>query len=163
MIASYVLDPGKRGHDLKVLSMEAFSHKPLDRSDVTGSGRSKVSFAEVPLERVSEYLCSAVDLAGRLANHLAEKAEEAGLTKLLADLEMRLVPMLSRMELSGIAIDDDFFQSMRGRLKRELDLIESDIFKLAGGEFNLNSTPQLRQVLFDKLEMPVLKLSLIHI
>ena len=157
MIASYVLDPGKRGHDLKALSMEAFSHKPLDRSDVTGSGRSKVSFAEVPLERVSEYLCSAVDLAGRLANHLAEKAEEAGLTKLLADLEMRLVPMLSRMELSGIAIDDDFFQSMRGRLKRELDLIESDIFKLAGGEFNLNSTPQLRQILFDKLEMPVLK------
>ena len=157
MIASYVLDPGKRGHDLRALSMETFSHKPLDRSDVTGSGRSKVLFAEVPLERASEYLCSAVDLAGRLANYLAGKVKEAGLTKLLADLEMRLVPMLSRMELSGIAIDDDFFQSMRGRLKRELDLIESDIFKLAGGEFNLNSTPQLRQVLFDKLEMPVLK------
>ena len=157
MIASYVLDPGKRGHDLRALSMETFSHKPLDRSDVTGSGRSKVLFAEVPLERASEYLCSAVDLAGRLANYLDGKVKEAGLTKLLADLEMRLVPMLSRMELSGIAIDDDFFQSMRGRLKRELDLIESDIFKLAGGEFNLNSTPQLRQVLFDKLEMPVLK------
>ena len=157
MIASYVLEPGKRGHELKTLSMEIFSHKPLDRSDVTGSGRSKVLFADVSREEASAYLCSAVDLAGQLAKHFCDKVEEAGLTKLLADLEMPLVPMLSRMELSGIAIDTEFFQSMRSRLKRELDLIESEIFKLAGGEFNLNSTPQLRQVLFDKLDMPVLK------
>ena len=157
MVASYVLDPGRRDHVLKTLSMEVFSHKPLERGDVTGSGRSKVSFSDVPVERASAYLCGAVDLAGQLATHLSEQVEESGLTDLLTDLEMPLVPMLTRMELAGIAIDDDFFRTMRSKLKRELDLIEEEIFKLAGGDFNLNSTPQLRQVLFDKLELPVLK------
>ena len=157
MVASYVLDPGRRDHELKTLSMEVFSHKPLERGDVTGSGRSKVSFADVPVERASAYLCGAVDLAGQLAAHLAEQVDEAGLTDLLTGLEMPLVPMLTRMELAGIAIDDDFFRTMRARLKRELDLIEEEIFKLAGGDFNLNSTPQLREVLFERLELPVLK------
>ena len=157
MVASYVLDPGRRDHDLKTLSMEVFSHKPLDRSDVTGSGRSRLAFSDVPVERASAYLCVTADLAGQLAAHLTEQIDEAGLTDLLRDVEMPLVPMLTRMERAGIAIDDDFFRMMRARLKRELDLIEEEIFKLAGSDFNLNSTPQLRQVLFEKLELPVLK------
>ena len=157
MVASYVLDPGRRGHELKTLSMEVFSHKPLQRGDVTGSGRSKVSFADVPVERASAYLCGAVDLAGQLAGHLGEQLQESGLRDLLHDLEMPLVPMLTRMELAGIKIDDDFFRAMRSRLKGELDLIQEEIFKLAGADFNLNSTPQLRQVLFEKLELPILK------
>lgn len=61
------------------------------------------------------------------------------------------------MELAGIAIDEDFFSTMRGKLQRELELIEEEIFKIAGGDFNLNSTPQLRQVLFERLDLPVLK------
>jgi DNA polymerase-1 len=61
------------------------------------------------------------------------------------------------MEIAGIAIDEDFFRGMRSKLKSELDLIQDEIFKVAGGDFNLNSTPQLRQVLFDKLELPVVK------
>lgn len=157
MVASYVLDPGRRGHALKTLSMEVFSHKPLERGDVTGSGRSKVPFYDVPVERASAYLCGVVDLAGQLAEHLRDQVAEAGLTDLLTDLEMALVPMLTRMELAGIAIDDDFFRVMRSKLKRELDLIGEEIFKLAGGDFNLNSTPQLRHLLFEKLELPVLK------
>ena len=75
----------------------------------------------------------------------------------MADLEMPLLPILTRMELAGIGIDEDFFRTMRSKLKRELDLIQQDIFKVAGGDFNLNSTQQLRQVLFEKLELPVLK------
>jgi DNA polymerase-1 len=157
MIASYVLDPGRRGHDLKTLSMDVFSHKPLDRGDITGTGRSRVSLADSPVERVRDYLCEAADLAGQLADHFEERLTAGSLDRLLRDLEMPLVPVLTRMELAGIAIDGDFFRSMRTRLKRELDQIQEEIFKLAGGDFNLNSTPQLRRVLFDELELPVLK------
>jgi DNA polymerase-1 len=70
---------------------------------------------------------------------------------------MPLVPVLLRMELAGIAIDVELFREMRTKLKVELDLIQDEIYKLAGGDFNLNSTPQLRQILFEKLELPVLK------
>ena len=157
MIASYVLDPGRRGHELKTLSMDVFTHKPLERSDVVGAGRKKVAFAEIPTERARDYLCESVDLAGQLAEHLESQLQEASLADLMADLEMPLVPVLTRMELAGITIDEDFFRSMRSRLKRELDLIQEEIFKLAGGDFNLNSTQQLRQLLFEKLELPVIK------
>ena len=157
MIASYVLDPGRRDHELKTLSMEIYGHKPMDLADVIGSGRGKITLPEAPVERARDYVCETADVAGRLADHLEERLAETGLGELMERLEMPLVPVLLRMELAGIRIDEDFFRTMRSRLKRELDLIQEDICKLAGGEFNLNSTHQLREVLFDKLELPVLK------
>ncbi len=157
MVASYVLDPGRRGHGLDVLGVEMFARKVLTRADVVGTGRAKVPLGEVPVERVRDFVCEEADLALRLEGVFSEQLEEAELGDLLRGLEMPLVPVLTRMELSGIRIDTDFFRAMRSKLKGELDLIQEDIFKLAGGEFNVNSTPQLRQVLFEKLGLPVLK------
>jgi len=157
MLASYVLDPGRRDHDLKTLCMEIFSHRPMERADLTGSGRGKVAFSEVPVPRARDLVCERTDLAGQLASYLRERLESSGLQELMDQLEMPLVPVLTRMELAGIGIDVAFFSEMRSRLKRELDLIQEEIFKIAGGDFNLNSTPQLREVLFEKLALPVLK------
>ncbi|MDA0328273.1 MAG: DNA polymerase I [Gemmatimonadetes bacterium] len=157
MIASYVLDPGRRGHDLQILSLDVFTHKAADVSDVVGSGRTKIAFAEAPVGRARDYLCEMADLSGRLAEHLDGQLDEASLGDLFADLEMPLVPVLLGMERAGITIDEGFFRSMRSKLKRELDLIEEEIFKVAGTDFNLNSTQQLRQILFEKLDLPVLK------
>ena len=157
MVASYVLDPGRRGHELATLSVEIFSHKPVAYADVVGSGRKRVPFAEAPIERARDFVCETVDLSFQLAQHFDEQLDEQGLTDLMADLEMPLLPILTRMELAGIGIDEDFFRTMRSRLKRELDLIQEEIFKVAGGDFNLNSTQQLRRLLFEKLDLPVLK------
>ena len=157
MVASYVLDPGRRGHELATLSVEIFSHKPVAYADVVGSGRKRVPFAEAPIERARDFVCETVDLSFQLAQHFDEQLDEQGLTDLMADLEMPLLPILTRMELAGIGIDEDFFRTMRSRLKREFDLIQEEIFKVAGGDFNLNSTQQLRQLLFEKLDLPVLK------
>jgi DNA polymerase-1 len=157
MVASYVLDPGRRAHDLMSLSLEMFSHKPRTYVEVVGTGQSAISFAEVPVERAKEYVCEAAELSLRLADRLAALLTDAPLRALLDDLEMPLIPVLTRMELAGITIDGDFFRGMRTRLKRELDLIQDEIFKVAGGDFNLNSTQQLRQILFEKLALPVLR------
>ncbi len=157
MVASYVLDPGRRDHELDALSTELFSHKPAALSDVVGSGRGKLPFAEVPVERARDYACERADLALRLADHFDEQLDASGLADLMAELEMPLVPVLLRMELAGIAIDEGFFKEMRSKLKRELDLIQEEVFKLAGGDFNMNSTQQLRTILFEKLELPVIK------
>jgi DNA polymerase-1 len=157
MVASYVLDPGQRAHDLTALALEAFSHKPRTYAEVVGTGQSAISFAEVPVERARDYACEAAELSLRLADRLGAQIAEASLGGLLDRLEMPLIPVLTRMELAGITIDGDFFRGMRTRLKRELDLIQEEIFKLAGGDFNLNSTQQLRQILFEKLALPVLR------
>ncbi|MGD8321733.1 MAG: DNA polymerase I [Gemmatimonadota bacterium] len=157
MIASYVLDPGRRSHAADFLSLEIFARKATTLADVVGSGRSKVPFSEVPVERARDYLCETADLALRLEERFAPELEDGDLIRLMEELEMPLVPVLARMELAGIRIDEDFFSVMRDRLLRELEQIQDEIFKLAGEEFNLNSTIQLREILFEKLEMPVLK------
>ncbi len=156
-VASYVLDPGRRAHDLGFLALELMARNTLAFSEVVGTGRKRVPFPEAPVDRARDYLCEQADLSLRLAERFSKELDEAGLRGLLDDLEMPLVPVLTEMELAGIAIDDDFFRSMRSKLKRELDLIQEDLYKMAGMEFNLNSTPQLRQVLFEKLGLPVLK------
>ncbi|MEQ1858078.1 MAG: DNA polymerase I, partial [Longimicrobiales bacterium] len=157
LVASYVIDPGQRAHDLTSLSLEAFSHKPGTYAEVVGTGQRAISFAEVPVERARDYVGEAAELSLRLSQRLGAQLVDAPLRHLFEDVEMRLVPVLTRMELAGIAIDQDFFRGMRSRIKGELDQVQDEIFKLAGGDFNLNSTPQLRQVLFEKLGLPVLK------
>jgi DNA polymerase-1 len=157
MVASYVLDPGRRSHEFEVLALELFARKVLERGDVVGTGREKIPFAEAGAERAAELLGQRVDLCLRLEERFAAELADRGLTELLTGLEMRLVPVLTRMELAGIAIAEGFFRDMRVRLKRELDLVQDEIFKLAGSEFNVNSTPQLREVLFERLGLPVLK------
>lgn len=157
MIGSYVLDPGRRGHGLDVLALEFLSRKAAAYGDVVGSGRAKVRFPEVSAEAARDYLCERVELALLLERRMAPEVSEGGLAGLDATLEIPLLRVLTRMELAGIAIDADFFKAMRARLKRELDLVQEEIWKVAGTEFNLNSTPQLREVLFDRMGLPVLK------
>ncbi len=157
MIGSYVLDPGRRGHGLDVLSVEFLDRKATSLEEVVGTGRSRVGFAEVSVERARDFLCERAELALLLEARLGPEMSREGLADLNATLEIPLLRVLTRMELAGIAIDVEFFETLRARLKRELDLIQGDIVKVAGTEFNLNSTPQLREILFERLGLPVLK------
>lgn len=157
MVASYVLDPGRRSHDLDALAMEILAHRTTPRAEVVGKGRQRIPFAEVALEAARDHACERVDCAWRLWSRFENELEEHALLGLFDDLEMPLVPVLARMEELGIRVDTDVLGEMSVRLRRELSLIEEDIYKLAGREFNLNSTPQLREVLFTDLELPVLK------
>ncbi len=157
MVASYVLDPGRRSHGLDDLALEILAHRTTTYADVAGKGRKEIPFAEVPLDEARDYACEDADLAWRLADRFRPQMAEHALTKLFDELEMPLVPVLAAMERAGIRIDAAFFRTMSGKLKGELELIEQEIQKIAGVEFNLNSTPQLRDVLFTRLELPVVK------
>jgi DNA polymerase-1 len=157
MVASYVLDPGRREHGLDFLALELFAQKTVSFQDLVGTGRNRVRLPEVSVEPARDHMCGVTSMALRFEERFSMELEEAELTHLMADLEMPLVSVLARMELVGIGIDESFFKEMRIRLKGELDLLQEDIYKVAGTEFNVNSTPQLRQVLFEKLELPVIK------
>ncbi len=157
MVASYVLDPGRRQHSLDALALELLGHRMISYSDVAGKGRSQIPFAEVGLPSACEYACEDADYALRLQERFAPELEEEAAEELFHEMEMLLVPVLADMELRGIRIDLPFFEEMSGRLRSELKLLEEDIHKEAGEEFNINSTQQLRRILFEKLELPVIK------
>ena len=156
-IASYVLDPGRRKHDLNVLCQDFLEFSMTPYRDVVGTGQKRISFSEVDQEKARDYAGQGVDAVLRLTDLFAAELKAQGLAGLFNDLEMPLVPVLVGMEREGIRIDPAFFQVMSERLDRDLTLIRDEIYKVAGAEFNLNSTPQLREVLFEQQGLPVIK------
>ncbi len=157
MVASYVLDPNRRQHSLDALALDLLGHRTTSYAEVAGKGAKQISFAEVDLDRARDYACEDADLTLRLKEIFEPRLREQGLLELFRDLEMPLVPVLARMEMNGVRIDVPFFHEMSHRLGHELGQIREEIFRVAGVEFNLNSTPQLREILFDRLGLPVIK------
>ena len=157
MVASYVLDPGRRQHSLDILATDYLGYTPIPYEQVAGKGRSQIPFSRVPLDQATPYACEDADIALRLMEKFGPELEEHRLMRLFRELEMPLVPVLADMEWHGIRIDAAFFREMSGKLARELELIQDDIWKEAGEEFNINSNPQLREILFEKLELPVIR------
>ena len=157
MVASYVLDPGRRAHSLAALALDILAHKTIPLSEVTGRGQKQVSFAEVTLEAACDYACEDVDFALRLYQRFQPELEQQKMEGLFHDLEMPLIPVLARMESAGVRIDEAFFREMSSKLKRDLELVQQEIWKEAGTEFNISSNPQLRDILYEKLSLPVLK------
>lgn len=156
-IASYVIDPGRRDHSVSGLALEYMKYRTRTLEDVAGKGRDSRPLSEVTPAEVRDYACEKADLALRLQQRTAEELESYELTGLFRDVEMPLLPVLAQMEWQGILIDRDFFARMSADLERALQLTTEEIYKIAGGEFNISSTPQLRTVLFEKLELPVIR------
>jgi DNA polymerase I len=157
MLASYLLEPGRREHDLDSLALQHLGHSPMSQEDLCGAGRNAVPLAQCAVGQVRTFACEKADIALRLRDRFEPDLEAHKLDPLFRDVEMPLVPVLAAMETAGIRIDRDFFGDLSGRLGRDLEQIQDEIFKEAGGEFNISSTPQLREVLFDRLKLPVLK------
>ncbi len=157
MVASYVLDPSRRQHSLDALSTDFLGYAPISYEEVAGKGKKQIPFARVPLEKAVEYACEDADLTLRLRDRFLPQLQEHKLEELFRSLEMPLVPVLAAMERNGIRIDATFFREMSARLARELELLQQEIWKEAGEEFNINSHPQLREILFEKMDLPVIK------
>ena len=157
MVASYVLDPGRRRQDLAALATDHLGRDVTPPASVLGTGKKRRAFADVPAGEVLAFACEQAELPLRLWALFAGKLAAQGLEDLFDELETPLIPVLAGMEMNGVGIDASFFGEMSRRLAGELELIRDDIHRVAGTEFNINSTPQLRDVLFERLQLPVLK------
>jgi DNA polymerase-1 len=157
MLASYVLDPNRRGHGLDSLAITLMGHKMISYAEVAGKGKAQLPFSEVSLERAREYACEDADFTLRLKELFEPQLEEHSLGNLFRELELPLIPVLVRMEANGIKIDVPFFKEMNEKLEGDLAALRAGIIELAGEEFNLNSTQQLREILFEKLNLPIIK------
>jgi DNA polymerase-1 len=156
-IASYVIDPGRRDQKLDSLALQHLSHKAITREDVCGKGKDERSIAECGVDAVRNYVAERADLALRLRAIFQDELDPNDLGRLFREMEMPLLVVLAEMEWAGIRIDLPFFAELQRKVARDLLLVQQEIFKEAGEEFNINSPPQLRAILFDKLQLPVLR------
>jgi DNA polymerase-1 len=158
MLASFTLDPSRRSHAIDALAMELLGIRMTSFTELVGKGKQQIPFPLVPVDDAAAY-CGA-DSATVLALHerFADELASTGLERVLVDLEMPLVPVLVDMEWTGIAIDRAHFAALARELERDLAVLEERIHGVAGVEgLNLNSPRQLAEVLFGKLELPVIK------
>ena len=157
MIASYVLDPGRRSHGLDMLALEFLGYEMMPYEAVCGKGKTAIGFDVVPIEKATRYSCEDADVTWRLAAMFDEQMEQLGVKQLFHNIEMPLIPVLAEMEATGIAIDVSVFDRLGGEMVAERHRVEGAIYVVAGEEFNINSNAQLRRILFEKLNLPVLK------
>jgi DNA polymerase-1 len=157
MLASFVLDPGRRSHDLDTLSLDHLGRPMRRYPEATAKGRGDVPFAELPPAEAAAYSAADAGTVIELHRYFAPRLQETALEPLLEEIELPLIEVLVDMEWAGIAIDRAVFDQLSRELTTDLIRLEAAIAAAAGGSFNLNSPKQLAAVLFDKLQLPVLK------
>jgi DNA polymerase-1 len=154
MLMSYVLDAGRNGHGMDDLSDRWLGHTTIKFDDVTGTGKARVTFDCVAIEKASEYAAEDADVTLRLGQALKPRLAAEGMTTVYETLERPLVPVLARMERRGIAIDRQVLSRLSGEFAQKAAGLEHDIQKLAGAEFNPGSPKQLGDILFGTMKLP---------
>jgi len=157
MLASFVLDPGRRSHALDELARERFNVEMQTYAGLVGRGRAERPFAAIPVVDAARYCCADTEMVLRLREAFAGELEDHRLLPLLETIEIPLVGVLVDMEWHGMLVDKALLGEIGRGLTKELAELERAIYQAAGREFNINSTPQLRTVLFEKLQLPTLK------
>ncbi|WKS81166.1 DNA polymerase I [Edwardsiella tarda] len=158
MLESYVLNSVAGRHDMDSLAARHLDHKTITFEEVAGKGKGQLTFNQIPLEQAAEYAAEDADVTLRLHQRLWPTLEsEAGPHHVFCDIDMPLVPVLSRMERTGVLIDSAILGQHSQELAVRLSALEQQAHTLADEPFNLSSTKQLQSILFDKQQLPILK------
>ena len=157
MLASFVIDPGRRSHGLEVLAREHIASELRSVDVLRGKGKSARTLDLATADEVAECVCRRVVGALDLRDHLEQELDARGGRELLTTIEMPLVHVLADMESAGITLDRAAMAVLAQQFQAELVDLERRIHDEAGTDFNINSTPQLRHVLFEKLQLPIIK------
>jgi len=157
MVASSLLTPNTSRNSLDDLCRARFGYRAITYAEVAGKGKDAVTLDRVPALTIKNYACEDADMAFRLYETLAPELKNADLEDYCREIELPLVPVLARMELAGVRIDSDYMDALARRLRERAGTLEGEIHRLAGDEFNVNSTQQLADVLFNRLGIPPVK------
>jgi len=153
MIAEFVTDPGSRNLGLKGLAFVRLGEQMTEIEELIGKGKNQVSMAEVDVGVAAAYAAADAEITLRLMPILRDELDRVGGMKLMEDIEMPLITVLADMEMSGILLNLPFFASMSEELQGRLNEIAKQVYQSVGKEFNLNSTQQLSDVLFNRLRL----------
>lgn len=156
MLASYVLDSTLR-HNMDDLAIRHLSYSTIHFEDVAGKGAKQLTFNQVDIETAAPYAAEDADITLRLHQTLWPQLEDIkSLQSVYRDIEMPLLPVLSRMERNGVLLDVNMLAKQSKQLTQRLKELELEIYEIAGEEFNIGSPKQLQVILFEKLELPII-------
>jgi len=153
MLLSYVLEGGLHGHGMDELSELHLGHATIKFSDVTGSGKSQITFDRVPLDQALAYAAEDADVTYRLHRVLKPRLAAEHLVTVYETLERPLVPVLAAMEREGIRVDAGVLKDLSDDFAKRLAHLEGNVHRLAGREFNVGSPKQLGEILFDEMKL----------
>ncbi len=159
MTMAWLLDPASRALGLKDQAALELEWQMTEISELIGKGRKQVTIDQVEVAAVGAYCGADVDATIQLFEKLVPRLKEAGMWALYEEIELPLLPVLTDMEMAGIKLDLAYLAEMSTRLAERLVTLEADLFALVGHEFNLRSTQQMSQVLFEELKFPTKGLS----
>src|SRR5262245_33171119 len=154
MLISYVLEGALHGHGMDELSEMHLQHTPIKFSDVAGSGKTLITFDQVPLDKARDYSAEDADVTLRLHQALKPRLTAERLVTMYETIERPLIPIVADMELAGIKVDRAQLNKLSNDFSDRLAELETQIHKLAGHEFNIGSPKQLGEVLFDEMGLP---------
>lgn len=158
MLESYILDSTGTRHDMDSLALKYLGVRTIRFEDVAGKGAKQLTFNQIPIETAAPYAAEDADVTFKLHEMLWPKVEaEKGLKNIFTTVEMPLVPVLAKMERDGVLIDSVMLENQTDELEKRLRVLEDETYATAGGTFNMNSPKQLQEILFDKLQLPVLQ------
>ncbi|NVH50296.1 DNA polymerase I [Photobacterium damselae subsp. damselae] len=158
MLESYVYNSVVGRHDMDSLALRYLEHKNISFEEIAGKGKGQLTFNQIDLEQAGPYAAEDADITLRLHNALYPKVSaDEKLLHVFSDIEMPLVPVLSRIERTGVLIDEFILNKLSIDFAQRLEELKQKIYEIAGREFNVNSTAQLREVMFEELGMPAKK------
>ncbi|MES9853670.1 MAG: DNA polymerase I [Candidatus Thiodiazotropha sp. L084R] len=157
MLESYVVDSTATRHDMDSLAKKYLDHNTIHFEDIAGKGKKQLTFNQIDLEQAAPYAAEDADITLRLHEKLWPKLDsEPSLTKLYSELEVALVPVLSRIERNGVSINSDMLRAQSDAFAHQLHELEQRAYSLAGHNFNLGSPKQIGEIFFNELELPVI-------
>ncbi len=154
MLASYLLEPERRRHNLDDLTLDRLNAQKTSIKELIGTGKKQICMDETSIKAAAEYAGEDSDATLRLYNIYKEELSEEGLMGLFQELELPLIEVLRGMEETGVKVDPVILEELSKELELEIGKLEKEIYMLAGEEFNLNSSKQMSHILYEKLNMP---------
>ncbi|MCK0536779.1 DNA polymerase I [Alcanivorax quisquiliarum] len=158
MLESYVLDSVGSRHDMDSLALKYLGHRTIAFQDIAGKGAKQLTFNQIALEEAGAYASEDADITLRLHQAIWPRLQaQPSLEKVFREIEIPLVPVLSRIERNGCYVDADMLRRQSQELAKKMAALEAEAHRIAGRPFNLNSTKQLAEILYEEQQLPVIK------
>lgn len=157
MLMHYLIDPSRSSYDLKTLSQAYLDYEVISEVDLLGKGKKALTYGELDCDKLSNFLASELNAIEDAKAKLVDKLNEYKMYDLYEDIEIKLSKVLANMEIVGFVTDRKVLEDLKEDINKDLEKLTSEIYELAGSEFNINSTKQLGEVLFKDLDLPVIK------